>query len=145
MNWERSWKTRLNVTELPEVFEYGKNNEGYWDKAKHYTQVVDKTLPIVEALYSGSSLLFLFDDATSHSGYAKDKLPARIMNKGIRKKQSTTMQQVVLWKQFTKSTTDKFLRYWRKLDSRRDATSFGKVNVVACKRAKFGVSQTQML
>ena len=44
--------------------------------------MVNKALPIAEALYPGYSLLFLFDNATSHSVYAKDVLQVKDMNKG---------------------------------------------------------------
>ena len=66
-----------------ENFEYGINNDGYWDRAKLHQQVVNKALPIAEALYPGYSLLFLFDNATSHSVYAKNALQVRDMNKGV--------------------------------------------------------------
>lgn len=74
-------KARLVDTDAVEIFEYGKNNDGYWDGAKLHKQVVNKALPIAEALYPGYSLLFLFDNATSHSVYAKDALQAKEMNK----------------------------------------------------------------
>lgn len=63
-------KTGLSVIEAVELFEYEKTNEGYWDGSKLHKQVVNKALPITEALYLGYSLLFLFDNATSHSVYA---------------------------------------------------------------------------
>ena len=44
--------------------------------------MVNKALPIAEALYPGYSLLFLFDNANSHSVYAKNALQAKDMNKG---------------------------------------------------------------
>ena len=75
-------ETRLVETEAVEIFEYGKNNDGYWDGAKLHKQVVDKALPIAQALYPGYSLLFLFDNATSHSVYSKDALQVKDMNKG---------------------------------------------------------------
>lgn len=65
------------------IFDYGKNNDGYWDGAKLHQQVVNKALPIAEALYPGYSLLFLFNNATSHSVYAKDALQVKDMNKGV--------------------------------------------------------------
>ena len=40
-------KTGLRHTEAVEVFEYGKNKNGYWDGAKLHQQVVNKALPIV--------------------------------------------------------------------------------------------------
>ena len=79
-------KTGLSTEEAVEIFEYGKNNDGYWDGVKLHKQVMTKALPIAEALYPGYSLLFLFDNATSHSVYAKDALQAKEMNKGIRGK-----------------------------------------------------------
>ena len=75
-------KTSLMHTEAVEVFEYGKNNDGYWDGAKLHQQVVNKALPIAEALYPGYSLLFLFDNVTSYLVYAKNALQVKDMNKG---------------------------------------------------------------
>ena len=45
-------------------------------------QVKEKALPIAEALYLGYSLLFLFDNATSHSVYLMDALRIKNMSKG---------------------------------------------------------------
>lgn len=42
-----------------------------------------KALSIVEALYSGYSLLFLFNNATSHSLYSQNALRIANVNKGI--------------------------------------------------------------
>ena len=67
--------------EAVEYFEYGKN-EGYWDGQKLLEQIERKAIPIAEALYPGYQFLFLFDNATSHSVYAKDALIASKMNKG---------------------------------------------------------------
>lgn len=41
-----------------------------------------KVLPMMEALYSGYSILFMFDNTISHSVYVKDALCAHKMNKG---------------------------------------------------------------
>lgn len=76
-------KYGLVSTEAVEIFEYRKNNYRYWDGAKLHHQVMKKALPIAEVLYLGYSLLFLFDNATSHSVYAKDALQVKDMNKGI--------------------------------------------------------------
>lgn len=81
-------KTGLTILEAVELFEYGKNNEGYWDGAKLHKQVVSKALPIAEALYPGYSLLFLFDNATSHSVYANNALRTGGMNKSSGGKQA---------------------------------------------------------
>src|SRR5947208_3955480 len=59
--------------EAATTFEYG-NDEGHWDGAKLLQQIFDRALPIAEALYPGYELLFLFDNATSHSTYAEDAL-----------------------------------------------------------------------
>lgn len=64
----------LSHTKVVEIFEYAKNNNSYWDEAKLYQQVVNKTLPIAEAFFSSYLILFLFDNATSHFVYAKDVL-----------------------------------------------------------------------
>lgn len=49
--------------------------------------MVEKALPVAEALYPGYSLCFLFDNATSHSVYTKDTLQIKNMNKGPSRKQ----------------------------------------------------------
>ncbi len=46
-------RTGLLEEEAVEIFEYGKNNDGYWDGAKLHQQVVNNALPIAEALYPG--------------------------------------------------------------------------------------------
>ncbi len=71
-----------------EVFKYKKNNNGYWDRTKLHKQVVSKTLPIAKVLYPRYSLLFLFDNATSHSVYTKNALQVQNMNKGVGSKQA---------------------------------------------------------
>ena len=81
-------KCGLLETEAVKVLEYEKNNDGYQDGAKLHKQVVSKALPIAEALYPEYSLLFLFDNATSHSVYAKDALQVQEINKGVRSKQA---------------------------------------------------------
>lgn len=75
-------KPGLTHIEAVEIFGHRKNSDGYWDGAKLHQQVVKKALPIAEALFPGYSLLFLFDNATSPSVYAKDALEAKDMNKG---------------------------------------------------------------
>lgn len=65
------------------VFEYGKNHDDYQDEAKIHQQLVNKALLIAEAFYSGYSLLFLFNNATSHSVYAKNAFQVKNMNKNI--------------------------------------------------------------
>lgn len=62
--------TGLKINEAVEILEYGKNNDRYW-----------------EALYLGYSILFMFDNATSHLVYAEDELYAYKMNKGPGDKQ----------------------------------------------------------
>jgi hypothetical protein len=73
----------LAATEAVEIFEFGKNNQGYWDGADLLKQVREKALPIAEALYPGYSLLFLFDNATSHCVYAPDTLQVKNMAKSL--------------------------------------------------------------
>ena len=46
-----------------------------------------KVLPIAQALYFGYSILFIFDNATNYSVYAKNALYAYKMNKRSGEKQ----------------------------------------------------------
>ena len=66
-------------------FEYRKIEEGYWIGEHLLDQVQKKALPIGEVLYPGYALLFLFDNATSHSVYTKNALRVGNMNKGSRR------------------------------------------------------------
>lgn len=60
-----------------------KKNDRYLDGAKLYQQVINNVLPIAEILYPGYSLLFLFNNAISHSVYTKDAIQVRDINKSI--------------------------------------------------------------
>jgi hypothetical protein len=90
--------SRLNLLSLPKarqeelvtsgipleaaiLFEYSKE-DGYWDGERLLYQIVNRALPIAQALYPGYDLLFLFDNATLHLIYAKDALRTTHMNKG---------------------------------------------------------------
>ena len=76
-------KCSLLETEVVKVFEYKKNNDRYWDRARLHKQVVSKALFSANALYPEYSLLFLFDNVTSHSVYTKDALQVQEINKGV--------------------------------------------------------------
>ena len=80
---------KLGLLEMEDVGinEYGINNNGYWDRAKLYKQVVSKALPIVEGLSPRYSHLFLFANAISHSVYVKNALQFQEMHKGVGGKQ----------------------------------------------------------
>ena len=72
---------RLLEEESVGIFEYGKINDGYWDGAKLHQHVVYKALPIAEVFYYGYSFFYLFDNAISHSIYAKTALQVKNINK----------------------------------------------------------------
>ena len=80
-------KTRGVPLEAVELFEYQKR-EGYWDGACLLKQVTEKALPIAQFLYPGFDLVFMFDNATSHSVYADDALRVANMCKGEGKQQA---------------------------------------------------------
>ena len=67
-------KTGLTYIKVLKIFWYKKNNDGYWNRAKLYQQVVNKALPIVKAFFPKYSLLFLFDNTTIYLIYAKNAL-----------------------------------------------------------------------
>ncbi len=67
-------------TEAVTYFEYGKTEEGYCTGKHLLDRIVKKALPIGKALYPGYELLFLFNNATSHSMYAPDALQVAYMN-----------------------------------------------------------------
>lgn len=46
--------------------------------------MINKALPIADAFYLSYSFLFLFDNTTSHSVYAKNVLQVKDMNKGTK-------------------------------------------------------------
>lgn len=65
-------------------FEYEKSEKGYWTEEHQLDQIVKKVLSIRKTLYSGYVLLFLFDNAISHSIYVQDVLQVAHINKGPR-------------------------------------------------------------
>ncbi len=62
--------TSLKINAAIESLEYRENNDGYLDGMKLLWQVIEKVLPIAKVLYFGYSILFMFDNVTSHSIYA---------------------------------------------------------------------------
>lgn len=62
-------------------FKYKKIEKRYWTGEHLLDQIHNKALPIEKALYLGYELLFMFDNATSHTVYAKDALQVGNMNK----------------------------------------------------------------
>ncbi len=76
-------KAEIIIIETVVLFEYRKANKRYWDGPKLHQQVVNMALFIAEVLYSSYFLLFLFDNATSHSVYAKNTLRITQMNKKV--------------------------------------------------------------
>lgn len=63
------------------IFKYGKNSNNYSNGAKLHKKVVNKALPIVEVIYPGYSLLFLFNNVTSYLICAKDAFQVKQINK----------------------------------------------------------------
>lgn len=74
------------MTKTIKKFQYKKNNNEYWDKAKLYQQVINKLVLIAKALYLNYSLVFLFDNTTSYFVYIKDILQTKNINKNLRGK-----------------------------------------------------------
>ena len=62
------WSFRTKVVK---VFEYEKNNNWCWDRAKLHKQIVNKVLLITKAFYSWYSILVLLDNTISYFVYAK--------------------------------------------------------------------------
>lgn len=81
------YETGLLEEKAVEIFEYEKNNDGYWDGAKLQQQVINKVLPIAEVFYPGYSFLFLFDNVISHFIYVKDAFQVKNINKRCEEKQ----------------------------------------------------------
>lgn len=67
--------------EAAEIFGYGQE-ERYWDGAKVVSQVWDKALPIVKALYPGYQAIFMFYNTKSHNIFAKNVLLINQISKG---------------------------------------------------------------
>lgn len=74
-------KLGLIMIKVVKIFEYGKNNDKYYNKAKIHQQTVTNILLIAEALYLGYSLVFLFDNAINYSINTKDILHIGDINK----------------------------------------------------------------
>lgn len=59
-------KCDLIETKAVEIFEFEKNNQRYWIRADKLKKIKIIMLPIVQALYLGYFLFFLFDNTISH-------------------------------------------------------------------------------
>ena len=59
-------------------------------------QVTEKALPIAQFLYPGYDLVFMFDNATSHSVYAEDALRVANMCLGEGHRQSFSLSWLAL-------------------------------------------------
>lgn len=64
-----------------EVFKYRINYDRYWNRAKLYKQIVNKTLSITKAFYLGYLLLYLFNNVRNQFIYAKNTLQVKDINK----------------------------------------------------------------
>lgn len=80
-------KCGLIKTEAVEIFEFGKNNQGYQTRVDLLKHIKDKALSITQAFYPGYFLLFLFDNATYYSVYRQDTLQVKNMGKSPGEKQ----------------------------------------------------------
>jgi hypothetical protein len=78
-------RQRLNDQRVPTdatvFYEYGATGKGYWDGEDLLQQVTEKALPIAQALYPGYEIVWIFDNATSHSVYKEDAL--RVNHMGL--------------------------------------------------------------
>ncbi len=74
------------MIETTKLFEYKRQNRSYWDELKFYIKVVNKALWITKALYFSYSLLFLFNNVTSHAAYADSALRQVQITTGFGKK-----------------------------------------------------------
>ncbi len=71
----------LKTNEAIEILKWAKNNGRYRNGIKLLQHVMEKALPIAEALYLRYSILFIFDNTTRHSVYTEDALCTYTMNK----------------------------------------------------------------
>ena len=62
-----------------EIFEYGKNKEGYWTMLEVVKQL-ERAIRIFEANYPGAQAVFYFDNSSNHGCFADDALSAKTMN-----------------------------------------------------------------
>ncbi|PWW72880.1 hypothetical protein C7212DRAFT_220536, partial [Tuber magnatum] len=63
------------------LFEFGsQNNQGYWSTENIIKYIQNYAIKIFEVVYPGYRVLFLFNNASSHSSYADDALRVQNMN-----------------------------------------------------------------
>ncbi|KAI0999515.1 hypothetical protein K3495_g8683 [Podosphaera aphanis] len=78
----------LRFTGAVEILEFEKTQDGYWNGENFLQQLEAKAILIAKALYPGYSLLFLFDNATSHAVFSDDALRTCDTNKRCGGKQA---------------------------------------------------------
>lgn len=80
----QKYLANLNILlETRIYFKYGKTKEGYFIGKHLLDRITIKTLSIIQVLYLGYKLLFIFDNTISHSIYAKFALQVAHMNKRL--------------------------------------------------------------
>lgn len=65
-------KFNLLKIEVIKIFEYKKNSNRYYSKAKLYKKIINKVLLIAKIFYFKNVLLFLFDNIISYLNYIKN-------------------------------------------------------------------------
>ncbi len=66
-----------------ETLKYSKAYQGYWTGEDVYKQLKEKAIPYFEKTYPGKQILFIFDNSSGHTSYAKDVLVVKRMNQGL--------------------------------------------------------------
>lgn len=67
-------KIELIYTKALELFKSENNNNRYWNRAKPYSQVITRALPIIQAFYLGFFLFFFINNIINYLVYIKNIL-----------------------------------------------------------------------
>lgn len=65
------------------IFKQKKNNNGYWNRAKLYQQIINKALLNVKVFYLGYLLILFLDNVINYFVYTKNILQMKNINKDI--------------------------------------------------------------
>ncbi|EFP94093.1 uncharacterized protein PGTG_20080 [Puccinia graminis f. sp. tritici CRL 75-36-700-3] len=87
--------SRLSLADAATVIYPGSQGDPWWDMKQLCAQVVEKAIPIFEALHPGSQGVFVFDCSSAHEAYGPNALRVQNMNLSLGGKQARMCDTII--------------------------------------------------
>jgi hypothetical protein len=85
----------LGSTDAATVIYPGSQGDPWWDMKQLCAQILEKAIPIFEALHPGAQGVFVFDCSSAHEAYGPNALRVQNMNLGSGGKQSRLRDTII--------------------------------------------------